>query len=823
MIWLKWSWRDLRSRWVQVAAIAIVIAFGTGLFSGLRSMNVWRALSNDASYAVANTFDLRVSLGEGSFAERGAMLDALAALGIPDGSVAEERLILPTQVSIEAPDGSAILVPGRIIGVDVSGGGPHVNSLHAQTGRLLAASDAGQDVAMLEHNFAKFYDLPDQGPMTLSGGASIEYVGQALAPEYFFIVTPEGGILAQANFAAVFTSIETAQRLTSMDGSRTGVAAGGGAGGLVNDLVIRLPDDARGGPPEDALFDVLNGRFAEMGGSVTRRLDDPSIHLMIEDVEGDRQFNTVLAIAIFGGAVFAAFNLTSRLVDVQRREIGVAMALGVPAFKVALRPMLFSAQVALLGVVFGVLMGIGVAAALGSVLSEFLPLPAWRTPFQPGVFAAAAAVGFAAPFIATALPIWRGVRVNPIDAIRTGHLANREGGLSWTLARMRIPGGALWQIPFRNVARAPRRTLLTALAIGAVVAVMVTVMGMLDSFIDAIDGIGAETAGASPDRVEIALDTVYPRESPVVQSVLDEAGTTDVEALLRLGGLMSRGDDAFGAFIQFMDFDSRIWRPRIVEGSLDASAPGVVLAWKAAEDLDVGIGDTVTLTHPAAGEGGFGLRSSDLSVVGIHAHPMRVGVYVDCSHCEALGVGGAVNYIQARPAAGESVDALKKRLFGLPGVASVQKATASSDLVKEQFQQYTGILNFILLIVLVLALLIAYNTANINMDERRREHATMFAYGLPPRVVMGMAMVESAALGLIATLVGLVAGYGLLQWVVSVLMPNTFPELGIRIVFEPLTLALVVVMGVAAVAIAPVLTVRRLRNMDVPSTLRVME
>lgn len=823
MIWLKWSWRDLRSRWVQVAAIAIVIAFGTGLFSGLRSMNVWRALSNDASYAVANTFDLRVSLGEGSFAERGAMLDALDDLGIPAGSFAEERLILPTQVSIEAPDGSAILVPGRIIGADVSGGGPHVNSLHAQTGRLLAASDAGQDLAMLEHNFAKFYALPDQGPMTLSGGASIEYVGQALAPEYFFIVTPEGGILAQANFAAVFTSIETAQRLTGMDGSRAGATAGGGAGGLVNDLVIRLPDDARGGPPEDALFDALSGRFAEMGGSVTRRLDDPSIHLMIEDVEGDRQFNTVLAIAIFGGAVFAAFNLTSRIVDAQRREIGVAMALGVPTFKVALRPMLFSAQVALLGVVFGVLMGIGVAAALGSVLSEFLPLPAWRTPFQPGVFAVAAAVGFAAPFIATALPIWRGVRVNPIDAIRTGHLANREGGLSWTLARMRIPGGALWQIPFRNVARAPRRTLLTALAIGAVVAVMVTVMGMLDSFIDAIDGIGVETAGASPDRVEIALDTVYPRESPVVQSVLDEAGTTDAEALLRLGGLLSRGDESFGAFIQFMDFDSRIWRPRIVEGSLDASAPGVVLAWKAAEDLDVGIGDTVTLTHPAAGEGGFGLRSSDLPVVGIHAHPMRVGVYVDCSHCEALGVGGAVNYIQARPAAGESVDALKRRLFGLPGVASVQKATASSDLVKEQFRQYTGILNFILGIVLLLALLIAYNTANINMDERRREHATMFAYGLPPRVVMGMAMVESAALGLIATLVGLVAGYGLLQWVVSVLMPNTFPELGIRIVFEPLTLALVLVMGVAAVAIAPVLTVRRLRRMDVPSTLRVME
>ena len=66
---------------MQVAAIAIVIAFGTAFFSGLRSMNEWRGLSNDASYEAANTFDLRVSLGAGSFAERGTLLDTLAEVG----------------------------------------------------------------------------------------------------------------------------------------------------------------------------------------------------------------------------------------------------------------------------------------------------------------------------------------------------------------------------------------------------------------------------------------------------------------------------------------------------------------------------------------------------------------------------------------------------------------------------------------------------------------------------------------------------------------------------------------------------------------------
>ena len=107
MIWLKWSWRDLRSRWVQVAAIAIVIAVGTGLFSGLRSMNVWRGLSNDASYEAANTFDLRVALSAGSLVERGTLLDTLSEIdSTASVAVAEERLILPTQVSIETAEES---------------------------------------------------------------------------------------------------------------------------------------------------------------------------------------------------------------------------------------------------------------------------------------------------------------------------------------------------------------------------------------------------------------------------------------------------------------------------------------------------------------------------------------------------------------------------------------------------------------------------------------------------------------------------------------------------------------------------------------------
>lgn len=51
-LWMRWSWRDLRHRWTQVATIALIIALGTGTYSGLVSTSAWRLQANDASYAL---------------------------------------------------------------------------------------------------------------------------------------------------------------------------------------------------------------------------------------------------------------------------------------------------------------------------------------------------------------------------------------------------------------------------------------------------------------------------------------------------------------------------------------------------------------------------------------------------------------------------------------------------------------------------------------------------------------------------------------------------------------------------------------------------
>ena len=137
-LWLRWSWRDLRARWAQVFALALVIALGTGTYAALLSTSAWRTQSNDASFALLHTHDLRVALARGSSVPQGSLLSLVR--GLPhaaDVAGARERLIVPTQVA--GPHG--VLAPGELVGTG-SGRGPSVDTVHISAGQGMPVTDA---------------------------------------------------------------------------------------------------------------------------------------------------------------------------------------------------------------------------------------------------------------------------------------------------------------------------------------------------------------------------------------------------------------------------------------------------------------------------------------------------------------------------------------------------------------------------------------------------------------------------------------------------------------------------------------------------------
>ena len=804
---LRWALRDARAQWVPVVAIALMIAIGTGLYAGLSSLTEWRIASNEASLDVARMHDLRGSLG-GGYLPQGALAGAAAQV---DGvAYVEERLVVPTQADVAVPGGESVFVPARIVGVDLSGDGPDVDRVIAYAGGALSAADAGEPVVALERNFAVFHELAETGDLTLAGGASARYVGHAVSPEYYVIIE-DGNFLGQANLAVLFTSIETAQELA-------------GRPEQVNDVVLILEEGADAGAVEDALAAAVEERHPGSGLQFTRKENDPSYLALTNDPEGDQQFYNVFAVLLFAGAAFAALNLVTRMVEARRREIGVLMALGVRPLSIAARPVLVGVQIGALGVVFGVGVGLLVGNAMGGVIEDFVPLPVFETPFQTGLFARAAAIGFLVPVLAAVWPVHRAVRVAPVEAIRTGHLAARGGGLAPLASRIPLPGGSFARMPLRNLLRAPRRTLLTALALTAVLAMMLTFVVMVNSFLVALDDGDEELLGDAPDRLIVDLDGYYPAGAPEVAAVAGSALLESAEPEVATRAAIPRDGDPLHLLLRFVDFESDLWRPSVVDGALDVDRPGVVLARKAAEDLRVGPGDSVEALLPVrTGEDAFAVATVALEVLAVHPHPLRNFAYADIRHAGIAGLEGYANSVSAVPAAGETLRSVKRGLFTAPGVSAVTGLSETSQATSDAFEQFTSVFLVIQAFIVGLAVLMAFNTANINAEERARDHATMFAYGVPLRRVLAVFVAEGLLLGAFAALLAVPLGVGIVLWVLRFLLPESAPDIYVPLAVDAGAVAVALALAVAAIGAAPLLTVRKLRGMNVPATLRVLE
>ena len=796
-----------------MVAIALVLAIGTGVYAGLGSTAEWRRQSNDASFAALAMHDLRVTLSPGTFVEQDALLGAIASIdGADSVSAVTERLVVDSQVDTGAIGGAeSVLVPARLVGMTFQSARP-VDDVWISDGTA-PSGDPTERNAVLEVKFADQHGLPSEGTVLVAGDRAVTYTGLGATPEDFFYEGPQGTIFAAGELAIVYLPLAAAQEISGHEG-------------MVNDAVLVLVD----GADRDAIETHLIEATSDLGVSATvsTRDDADAVRVLYEDIDNDQRFWNALSALVLFAAALAAFNLINRIVEAQRREIGIGMALGVPRRQLAIRPMLVGVQVAVLGTIAGLVVGFLVGNAFGNLLESFLPLPEHRTPFQFDVYVRAAALGILIPMAASALPVWRALRVEPIEAIRTGHLAARSNRLTAWTGRLRLPGSTLTQMPIRNVLRTPRRTVLTAVGVGAAITALVAVLGMVDSFGRTLDRGDAEFTKGDADRVVVQLNTFHPSDSPVVKAISDAPDIGHIDAGLRLPAtaLAPEPDDDLDLLVEFVDLDRATWTPTIQEGTTaaDTGRPGVLLARKAADDLGVQVGDTVTLRHPIrTGAGGFAIAETPFAVAAIHANPIRTFAFLDIGDAAQFGLQGLVNVVQAYPADDATRSDVQRAVFGLPGVTSSQPVARISEAIDEALDQFLSFLFVTAAAVLILALLIAFNAIRITVDERRREHATMRAFGLPVRTVLGVVIKESAIIGVIATVIGLVSGVAFLRWMLTSLTTTTLPDVGIGVYLSPTTILVAAIVGIASVAATPLLLVRRLQRMNLPGTLRVVE
>lgn len=804
--WLRWSWRDLRRRAPQVLAIATIIALGAGVYAGLGTTSVWRRASLDATFSGLSAHDVRVSLVNGLSIDRDTLVTAIEGAAGHDIDRVESRVIAFAPVT--ATRGStAIPAAGEIVGVDLNDG-LRIDRWRVTAGRNLAAADAA--VALLDAHFARQHNLPDTGTIRI-GNLTVPYVGLALSPAYLNLNTTSGeAIQGQATRAVLFMPQQLARKIAGVSEP------------WVNDAVIRLRAGAGAQRTASELQRALATRLPGVALTATARRDEPAVRALYDEISSEQQLFDLFALLILAGAGFAAFNLTKRVVEAQRRDIGIAMSLGLPPRKIAIRTMLLAAEITVVGVALGIATGWAIATWVLSVMRDRVPLPIWETPFQPGLFLRAALLGLVVPLVASAIPVWRAVRVQPVDALLPAHLRGGGHRLARLLRRLRLPGTIAMQTPLRRIVRAPARSALTIAAIAFIMAPLLAALGATDSARATIDSGERTLTGHTGDRLLVDLTAYQPATSALVERIGRLPRVQRADLGLNTGGYLLRGDKRIGISLSMGDLRSGLSVPASI-AARHLPPGGIVISKKAADDLGVGVGDAVTLRHPLRVGTGFRFADTELPVTAIHTSPYRFVTYMDLDDEKIMGLDNIVNTMKVLPLPGVSMSELQQRIAALPGVASALPASSLSRTMRDLLSVVGNLFIILQIVIAGLAFLVAFNASNIGAEERSREHATMLAFGVKVRRVAFMSFAESLVLGVIGVGLGLGLGVAILRWILDRVFPVAVPDLAVLEFLSTPSYLLTVAIGLAAAAAAPWLNVRRLRTMNIPNTLRYVE
>ncbi|MPY61063.1 ABC transporter permease [Streptomyces spongiae] len=612
--------------------------------------------------------------------------------------------------------------------------------------------------------------------------------GPVLTPKITAIFTTDDGNVAAGGSLALFDTA-TAQQLFGKNGTYDEIDVKAEAGTSQAQLKAAL-DKAL---PKDTTETTTGQKLADDQAESTAKAMD-----------GLKQGLLVFAgIALFVGTFIIA-NTFTMLVAQRTKELALLRAVGASRRQVTRSVLIEAFVVGTVAAVTGLVAGIGIGAALRSLMGSFgATVPDGPLIITPGTVGAALAVGILITMLAAWLPGRRAAKIPPVAAMSSVHakattkslvLRNTIGalfsgaGIAVVLAATTMSGsdgqapmglgavlliigvfvltpllsrpliaaaapvlrvfGISGKLARQNSVRNPRRTAATAsaLMIGLTLITGMTVMaGSLQTAIDKM----ASSAIKADYVVSMANGNFL---SPDVEKKL--TGTEGVTATSPLRNAPSRidGETEYLTGVKGSTI-GELTDLKVENGTFEVGGDKVVVdsdtaelhGWKAGSDFTVSYedGKKQQLTVAGVYEGNEMVRGImlDLGTLSPHqSNPTDMQVMVKTSD----GVSGATK------------DQLEKALGTNPAIKVQDKKDISNDIA----QMFTLILNMVyglLAMAVLVAVLGVINTLAMSVFERSQEIGMLRAIGLDRKGIKRMVRLES----LVISLFGGVLGIGL--------------------------------------------------------------
>jgi putative ABC transport system permease protein len=625
--------------------------------------------------------------------------------------------------------------------------------------------------------------------------------------------------------------------------------------GKVDEIDVKA---AAGVSPEELRDDIAAALPAGAEAITGRDLADENSKAVSE---GLGLFTNILlafaAVSLLVGS-FVIWNTFNVLVAQRRREVALLRAVGATRRQVLGGIVAEAFAIGLVSAGIGLLAGVGLAVGIRELLAAVgIEVPTTSAAVEPRTIVAALLVGVVVTVVAAVAPAWGATRVAPVEALREatpvsgsigpvrraaglvlllGGLAGLAAcaivenqamltGLSTlvafaglvtagpllarAMARVadRGPRGGGWRLAARNIARAPRRSAATALALTigltVVCAVAVTASSTKASLADLV------ADGNRSDLILKPASQTGAGMSPGAAAALRDLDEVETVVEAKFSGAQVDGNTTYVAGMPAEGIDE-VADLGIASGSLDEFGTGsMLLGVKQAEALGLDAGDKITVTFPETGD-------VDLTVAGTFERDALVGsAYLISLDDYAANVTSRLDMaILLTLSEGTSVEDGKAAVSAAVADYPNVKVSDPSQLTKDaqaQIDQMLGLVTALLLLAVVVAILGIVNTLVLSVVERTRELGLMRAVGATRKQVRTVVRRESVLMSLLGALTGIALGTA-----AGVALSRALVDDGITSLEIPAgTLAVYVVVAAIVGVLAAIGPARRASRVDV--------
>jgi putative ABC transport system permease protein len=704
--------KALRSIWRHkktYISCVVLICLGIMLFTLYGIAGATLTVSKDKYYSEYRMADAFASVRSIPIS------DVEAALKIEGISDVQGRIVYDAQIN--NPD-SDIISKLRLISINPSDANP-LNRLAYSTGEFY---DSNQ--IMVTEGFLKAYSLEigDSVHVVIEGkDVTLPICAIAQSPDYVYIVDEDGGLLPdEYSFSVAYIQESELAGLT-------------GARGIYNDVSFKLAP----GYDFDAVKTDLEDFLEPYGQiSLVSQNDQFSNSMLKGEIDSINAMATSIPLVFVAISAVVLYLMLKRIIQQDRTQIGTLKAFGYTDFQILGHYTMYGAITGCLGGILGCIFGFLASSPMVVMYNDFFKMPElYRT--GSGIYIIIGmAISIAVGALGALMGAWRIVQLNPADSMRPpAPPMQKHKADTWFSRHL----NSRCNMAIRSITRNKVRSgfLIAGLMFSFSI---LTFMGSYSSMIDdmmfaqytKIQRFDGKIIFKQPVAFNEGMESIYATGSVILAEELLEIPTTFTNKHLSETAIIT-GIDANSTLYKVYD--------TAIRKDLQLPPDGIILTKSLAEKLHISKGGEVYI-------------SEDISVIvrDIATQSLGTGAYADIDFLAELT---HTNYATSVIFTTDNMAAIKEEIPHSSNIQSLQDQANIREKTIAFMEPYTILGYIFLLLGIVVAFAIVYNTSSITLMERSREYSTLRVVGLEIREVAGILGIEYWALGSIGMFLGI--------------------------------------------------------------------